>query len=125
MSIAARTTIAILSCLALSGCYVNMHGVQSTGGGTTTTATSSQVSGSARFSGGQLAFSSGQVPPAGAPGGHVSLGKGAAVVLVTGIVLADLFNYLRGEPRPKALPEGTKIMDTCSCFKQEEVTSDK
>lgn len=124
MRVPTRTRFAPLLCLALSGCYVNMHGVQSTGGGTTTTATSGQVSGSARFSGGQLAFSSGQVPPAGAPGGHVSPGKGASVVLVTGIVLADLFNYLRGGPGPKALPEGTKIMDTCSCY-QKPVMSDE
>jgi len=124
MSVATRAGVAFLLCLPLTGCYVSMHGVQSTSGGTTTTTTASQVSGSARFAGGRAAFSSGQVPPPGAAGGHVSLGKGASVVLVTGVLLADLFNYIRGEPRPKALPTGTKIMDTCSCFKK-EVISDR
>ena len=124
MRIVARAIIVTLPCLALSGCYVNMHGVQSTSGGTTTTATSSQVSGAAKFSGGRVAFSSGQVPPPGTPGGSAYLGQGASVVLITGIVLADLFNYIRGEPRPKALPAGTKIMDTCSCY-QKQVMGDE
>jgi len=87
MKFPARVLIAILLCLALSGCYVNRYGVQSTSGGTTTTVTSSQVSGSAKFSGGKIAFSSGQVPPPSAPGGHAYLGKGASALLVTGIVL--------------------------------------
>jgi len=124
MKFPARALIAILPCLALSGCYVNLYGVQSTSGGTTTTTTASQVSGSAKFSGGKIAFSSGQVPPPGAPGGHAYLGKGASALLVTGVVIADLFNTIRGEPRPRALPAGTQIMDTCSCFKK-EVISDR
>jgi hypothetical protein len=105
-------------CLTLSGCSVNMYGLQSTSGGTTTTVTSSQVQGSASFSGGKVAFSSGRVPSPGAPGGHAYLGQGASAVVITGIVLADFFNYIRGAPRPKELPAGTKIMDTCSCYQK-------
>lgn len=118
MRVAVRTVLAMLLCLALPGCYVKMHGVQSSGGGTTTTAASSQVQGTASFAGGRASFSSGQVPPPGAPGGHLSLGKGASLVLITGIVIADFFNYLRGEPGPRALPADTKIMDTCSCYQK-------
>ena len=118
MKRAAHILIAVLLCLTLPGCYVNTYGVQSTNGGASTTVTSTQVSGSASFSGGKLAFSSGQVPPPNAPGGHAYLGKNSSALLVTGVVFSDFVNYIRGDPRPKALPAGTKIMDTCSCYKK-------
>ncbi len=118
MSIATRAGVVLLACLPLTGCYVNRYGLQSTSGGATTTTTASKVSGSASFSGGKIAFSSGQVPPPGAPGGHAYLGNGASALLVTGVVLADFLNYIRGEPRPKALPADTKIMGTCSCYQK-------
>ncbi len=71
-----------------------------------------------------MAFSSGQVPPPDAPGGHAYLGNGGSALLVTAVVFADFFNYIRGDPRPKALPADTKIMDTCSCYRKDgdEVT---
>jgi hypothetical protein len=118
MSIVTRAAVAILASLALPGCYVNLYGVQSTGGGTHTTVTGSQVHGAAKFAGGRASFSSGQVPPRGAPGGHVALGRDASVVLIAGFVLADFFNYLRGAPGPKELPPDSKIMDTCSCYQK-------
>jgi len=118
MTPAARISLTALLSLGLPGCYVNMHGVQTASGGTTTTVTSSQVQGSASFAGGKAWFSSGRVPPPGAPGGHAYLGQGATAVLITGIVLADLFNYIRGVPKPKELPADTKIMDTCSCYQK-------
>lgn len=118
MRIATRAGVVLLGCLPLTGCYVNLYGVQSTSGGTTTTTTASQVSGSARFAGGRIAFSSGQVPPPGAHGGHAYLGKGASAVLITGIVIADLVNYIRGEPKARALPADTRIMETCSCYQR-------
>jgi hypothetical protein len=119
MSIVVRALLAMLLSLALPGCYVKMHGVQSTSGGTTTTVTSSQVRGSASFAGGKASFSSGQVPARGAPGGHLYLGQGASLVLITGIVLADLFGYILGAPKPRELPADTKIMDTCSCYRKD------
>jgi len=124
MSLAARPCLAALLCLALPGCYVNTYGLQSTSGGATTTVTSSQVRGSASFSGGRAAFSYGRVPPPGAPGGHAYLGQGASAVVITGLVLGDLFNYIRGAPAPKELPAGTKIMDTCSCYKKEVISDE-
>lgn len=112
-----------LVCLALSGCHATLYGYQSTGGGTTTTVTSSQVSGSAKFSGGRASFSSGgHAIPANAPGGHVS---GSAVgVLVVGVALVDLFSYMVGPIQPKPLPPDTRIADTCSCYRK-PVTSDQ
>jgi hypothetical protein len=117
-------TLLVLLCAAASGCSVSLHGYQSGSGGSVTTATSGQVAASARFSGGTVAFGSGRVPPAGAPGGHVHLGKGAAAVLLTGVVLADFFSHLASAPKPKPLPAGERILETCSCYKK-EVTSDE
>ena len=120
----ARAIVAFLACLSLSGCYVKSYGVQSTGGGTTATTTSTQVGGTAKFSGGRATFVSGQPVSPSAPGGSVRLGSGAAAVLITGIALADFFNYIRGEPRPRELAPGEKIMETCSCYKK-QLTSDE
>jgi hypothetical protein len=106
-------------CLALSGCYVKSYGVQSTGGGATATTTSTQVGGTAKFSGGRATFVSGQPVSPSAPGGHVRLGSGATVALIAGIALADFFSYIRGEPRPKDLDPGEKIMETCSCYRKQ------
>jgi hypothetical protein len=113
-----RTGIAVLLSLALSGCQTTMYGYQSTSGGATTTATSSQVSGSGQFSGGRVAFSSGGQPISpNASGGYVKLSGSAAGVLVVALVLADFLSYFRGEPQPKPLAPGTEIAHTCSCYK--------
>jgi len=65
-----------------------------------------------------VAFSSGQVPPAHAPGGHLRLSGEAAAILVVGLVLADLLNYIRGEPRPRPLASDARISETCSCYQK-------
>ena len=116
MGVPARTTVAVLSYLALSGCFATFHGNQSTAGGTTTTVTSGQVSGSARFAGGRASFSSGQTVPANASGGTVRLSGNAAAVLVVGLVIADLVNYIRGQPKPVQRPDRPSIAETCSCY---------
>ncbi|HXF66100.1 MAG TPA: hypothetical protein VNK67_05305 [Burkholderiales bacterium] len=108
--------------LALAGCAVRLHGLQ-TSGGASATSTSAQVSGSVKFSGGRLSFSSGQVPPPSAPGGHVSLGKGASAALVLGLVLADAVTWLdarlRGQPAaPQAEQGGDSIAESCSCYRR-------
>lgn len=114
----------MLICLVLPGCYVKTHGLQSTSGGTTTTVTSSQVVGVAKFSGGTVAFSSGQVPPSSAPGGHFRWSGSTSGALFAGIVIADFFGHVVGWNQPNPLPKGTRIMDTCSCF-QQPVTDDQ
>lgn len=116
MNTAARAPIALLLCLALSGCYVKMQGTQSTSGGTTTTITSGQVSGSTKFAGGRASFSSGQPAPLNASGGYVKLSGNAAAVLVVGLALADFVNYIAGAPKPKPLAPDTAISNTCSCY---------
>ena len=84
---------------------------------TTTTATSSQVSGSAQGSNYRAAFSSGGHPVSPkASGGYVAASGSAAYALVGVFVLADLWSYFRGEPQPKPLPPGTTISHTCSCY---------
>jgi len=119
MSNSFRAPIAVLLCLVLSGCYATMYGYQSTSGGTTTTVTSGQVSGSATFAGGRASFSSGQPVSPNAPGGYVKLSGSAAGVLVVGLVFADLMYYMVGQPQPKPLAPGTRIADICSCYKKD------
>jgi len=125
MRVPARALLTPLLCLALSGCYVNVHGVKSTNGGTTTTTTAAQVGGLAKFGNGVVAFSSGQVPPPSAPGGHLRWSGNPSGAILVGVVIAEFLNHVVGWNQPKPLPEGTRIMHTCSCFKQEEVTGDK
>ncbi len=114
----ARPFILLLLPLALSGCFVKVSGLESTGGGSRTTTMSSQVAGSGRFSHGAASFSSGPRVSPSAPGGHVSLGKGGSLVLIGGLILADLVNYIAGPSQPKPLPPGERIMETCSCYQK-------
>ncbi len=118
MILPARALIATLSCLALSGCYVAMHGVESSAGGAAATSTSAHVAGAARFSNGAASFSSGPRIAPGTPGGQVSLGRGASGVLVVGLVFADLVSAIVGTSAPKPLPADARIMETCSCYQQ-------
>ncbi len=110
----------LLLCLALSGCSVAMYGNQSTSGGTTTTVTSTQVSGSAQGANYKVAFSSGGQPVSPrAPGGHLYASGSSAYVVIGIVAFADLVNYVVGAPQAKPLPPGTRIADTCSCYKKE------
>lgn len=117
-----RTAILLLFCLALSGCYVKLHGHQSTSGGVTTTTTSSTVTGSAKTSGARVSFSSGTPISPNAPGGHVSLNRGASAVLVLGLVIADAVNYFSarlGVKPQQTAGASASIADTCSCYKKD------
>jgi hypothetical protein len=124
MNSPARIFISLLVPLALSGCFVKVSGLETTGGGSRTTTTSSQVAGTARFSHGAASFSSGPRVSPSAPGGHATLGKGASGVLIVGLVFADLWSYIVGPSHPKPLPPGERIMDTCSCY-QKPVTGNE
>lgn len=120
MGIPAQSTALVLLCLALSGCSVALYGNQSTSGGTTVTTTSSHVSASTQGSNFKASFSSGGHPVSPkASGGFVYASGGAAYAVVGVLVLADLWNYFRGQPQAKPLAPGTRIADTCSCYKQE------
>jgi hypothetical protein len=121
----ARCLIVLLVCLALPGCYVKTYAVQSTGGGTTATATSSQVAGTAKFSGGRASFSSGQPVSPAAPGGHVTVSRGGSAIFAVGLVVAETVYYLGAlfAPRPQFAPAADSIADTCSCY-QKPVSSE-
>ena len=126
MSIPIRAALVLSVSVALSGCQATLHGNQSTAGGSTTTVTSGQVSGSAKFAGGRVSFSSGQPVPANAAGGQVRLSGGAAAVLVVGLAVADFVNYIRAESQPKPLrpADGDSIAATCSCYRKAPETGD-
>jgi hypothetical protein len=115
-----RTFPVLLLCVPLAGCAVTMYGNQSTSGGTTTTVTSGQVSGSNQGANYKASFSSGGHPVSPkASGGFVSVSGNAAAVLIGVVVIADLVKYFRGEPQAKPLPPGTAISHTCSCYKKD------
>jgi hypothetical protein len=118
MRSAARASLVALLSLSLSGCYVKMHAVETGGGGTRAATASSQVSGGAKFSHGSASFSSGPRGSPSAPGGHLSLGKGASAVLIVGLVVADLVSYIVGPSQPKPLSPDERIMETCSCYQK-------
>ena len=97
-----------------------MYGNQSASGGTTTTTTSTQISGSTQGANYKVSFSSGGQPVSPkASGGYVAASGNAAYVLIGVVAIAELWNYFRGGPQAKPLPAGTRVADTCSCYKQD------
>jgi hypothetical protein len=104
-------------CLALSGCAVSTYGVQSTGGGTSTIATSTQVAATAKFSGGVAAFSSGQAVSPAAPGGHAFLTGSSVVFVPVAIIFAEALGAMFGA-RSQPAPRTDAIAHTCSCYEQ-------
>jgi hypothetical protein len=124
MLVSARLAVLLLLTGALPGCAVGLYGNQTTTGGTTKTTTAAAVSGSAGFSGGKVAFSAGQVPPPGSPGGQVRASGNAGLVVIGIAAVAEFVNYFFGEPPPKPLPPDTRIAHTCSCYRNDsgEVT---
>ena len=128
MTSIARAAITALLCLALSGCFVTLHGHQSTSGGVTTTTTSSTVTGSAKTGGAQISFASGPAVAPNAPGGQVVFNRGASAVLVLGLVIADAVNYFSarlGVKPPQPAGGSASIADTCSCYGYKPVTGDQ
>lgn len=117
-----HAVFALLLCVPLTGCYVKLYGHESASGGTATATTSSQVTGSAKFSGGRVSFASGRPVSPSAPGGHVSLNRNASAALVVGLIIADVVNYFRAKPEQLAGPRES-ISHTCSCYKP--VTGDR
>ena len=112
--------LALAACLLLSGCYVKVHGGQTSSGGHTATAVGADVRGKAAFSGGRASLSSGRGSPGAGHGVHVSLGKGAVVAVIVGLMLADAVHYLssRSGAPPAKQREDQSILKTCSCYQQ-------
>jgi hypothetical protein len=118
-----RFLVAFLVCLALPGCYVKTYGLQTAGGGTNATIVASQSVATTGFSNGRASFSFGQPVPAGAPGGQATFGRGGALFLAVGLVVADAVQSLGGWLRPgPVMAQGQaveRISETCSCYKPE------
>jgi hypothetical protein len=114
---ALRTGV-LAACVLVSGCAVTLHGTQSSGGGSTAGVSSSQLSGSARFSGGKASLSSGSPVSPRAGGAQVSLGKGPTAVLIVGLMIADAVDYFGSKLGVTAKPEPRtdSILETCSCY---------
>lgn len=115
----------LLICLMLPGCAVNLHGRQATGAGTSTTVTGSSFSAGA--SAGQARFGAafGSPPPQGASGGQIGFSRGAAAVLLVGLVIAETVDFIGAQFRqthgaapaaPPARAPRASIAETCSCY---------
>lgn len=108
-----RSLIATTLVFFVCGCSVALSGQQTSGpGGTASTAASTHfraAPGTTRIRG-----SFGAPSQPGSTGGHVSLSRGTAAVLVLGLVIADLLHFL-SSPVDEAMPQRS-IADTCSCY---------
>ena len=118
-----RLLLSVLACLALPGCYVKTYGLQTAGGASNTTVVATQTVATTGFSNGRAAFSFGQPVSSSAPGGQASYGKGGALFIAVGLVVADAVQNMGGWFRPGAVvPQGgavERISETCSCYKSE------
>ena len=113
-----RALILLPLCLSLSGCYVAYSGHQSTGGGVTTTTTGAAVRGQINTGSARVGASFGTPPAPGAPGGQVSLPRGASALLLLGLVIGDTLSYLGAtfSSTPPSAPRRDSIAETCSCY---------
>lgn len=109
----------------LPGCAVHLHGRQATGAGTSATVTGSSFNAGA--SAGQARFGAafGPPPPQGASGGQISFSRGAAAVLLLGLVIAETVDFIGAQFRqthgtapaaPPARASRASIAETCSCY---------
>lgn len=112
--------------LMLPGCAVNLHGRQSTSAGTSTTVTGSSFSAGASAGQAQFSAAFGSPPPQGAGGGQIGFSRGAAAVLLVGLVIAETVDFIgaqlrqtHGVPPAAAQPARApraSIAETCSCY---------
>lgn len=114
-----RRAVLPLLCLILSGCSVALSGNQTTSGGATTTSTSAATRAQASVGSANVSASFGTPAPQGASGGQVTFSRGASVVLVLGLVVAETVNYLSARftdrPPSSSAPQRS-IAETCSCY---------
>lgn len=116
---AMRALVLLPACLALSGCYAALNGQQTTSNGATTTTTSVATRGQVSIGSGKASASFGVPAPAGAPGGQASFSRGASAVLILGLVVAEVVNYLSAmsiDRVQSAAEPRRSIADTCSCY---------
>jgi hypothetical protein len=115
----------LLMGLMLSGCAVNLHGRQSAGAGTSATVTGSSFSAGASAGQAQFSAAFGSPPPQGATGAQIGFSRGAAAVLLLGLVIAETVDFIGSQLRqthdalPAAQPARApraSIAETCSCY---------
>lgn len=113
-----RELILLSLCISLSGCYVAYSGHQTAGGGVTTTTTAGAVRGQINTGPARVGASFGTPPAPGAPGGQVSLSRGASALLLLGLVIGDTLNYVGAalSGTPPSAPRRDSIAETCSCY---------
>ena len=99
------------------------YGLQTSGGGANSTVVATQTVATTGFSNGRAAFSFGQPVSPSAPGGQASYGKGGALFIAVGLVVADAVQYIGGWFRPGVVaPQGgavERISETCSCYQKQ------
>ena len=102
--------------LVLSGCAVALSGHESTGSGGTARATTAATRGHVSIGSAKVGASFGT--PAASGGGQFSFSRGASAVLVLGLVLAEVVNYLASPATGAHLaPDPARsIASTCSCY---------
>jgi len=103
-------------CTIFTGCAVQLHGNQSAGAATTSSAVSASASGANV----RVGFSSGPPVSPATPGGQVSVSGGGgsvAAVLLVGAIVVEFLNSVGAiQPQVKPLPADARISHTCSCY---------
>ena len=122
-----RLFLSVLICLALPACAVKTYGLQTTGGAANATVVANQTVATTGFSNGRAAFSFGQSVPPGTQGGQATFGRGGAIFIAVGLMVADALQAFSGWARPGPLmAQGQaveRISETCSCYRNsDEVT---
>ncbi len=110
--------LALAAGLLASGCAVTLHGHESAGQGATI---SSSVSAAGQSGHARVGASFGLPASPRAPGGTLALTRGASAVLLLGLVLGDVAEYLGSTSRDAAEPVPGRtaaggISHTCSCY---------
>jgi hypothetical protein len=116
-----KAFVALLLCQALAGCAINLHGTQTAANGASTTTLASSVNAGAGAGRANVGASFGSPQPAGASGGQVGFSRGAAVILVLGLAIAETVDFIGSQfsaQQPAELPVAPRasIADTCSCY---------
>lgn len=118
-----RLVLFALICVALPGCAVKTYGLQTTGAGANATVVANQTVATTGFSNGRAAFSFGQSVPPGTQGGQATFGRGGAIFIAVGLMVADALQAFSGWTRPgPVLAQGQpveRISETCSCYQKQ------
>jgi hypothetical protein len=113
-----RILAAFLSCVAVSACTTTYYGRESSASdGATAIVVTAGVAAAASSSNASVGFVSGTPVPPSAPGGHLTVSSSSSAgALAAVIAVGILASYIVGQEGPKPLPEGTKLLHTCSCY---------